>query len=118
MTPHNILSGRALLLASVHGLTSAGWAQSPSPSVEDRLARIEQQLARLEARLGDTVTATELAPTLKEFSDLNRQLGWDGKSPLTVVKAAGKEQRLSIGGYVQAHAEFGDAPDSRYAGIF
>lgn len=36
---------------------------------------------------------------------------------MTVVKAGGKEQKLSIGGYVQAHGEFGRAPDSRYVGI-
>lgn len=91
--------------------------QAAAPSLEDRLARLESALARIEARLGDTVSADELAPTLKEFSDLTRQLGWDGKAPLTVVKAAGKEQKLSIGGYVQANAEFGRAADSRWAGI-
>jgi len=85
-------------------------------SLEDRLARLEKQLARLEARLGDTVSSDELAPTLKDYSELTRQLGWDGKA-ITVVKAAGKEQKLSIGGYVQAHGEFGRAPDSRYTGI-
>lgn len=87
-------------------------------SVEDRLARLEQSLARIEARLGDSVTASELAPTLKEFSDLQRQLGYDGKTPLSVAKVAGKEQKLSIGGFVHAHGEFGAAPDSRYAGIY
>ncbi len=94
-------------------------AQPAGLSLEDRVASLEKQLARIEARLGDTVSARELAPTLKEFSDLTRQLGWDGKSQLTVVKAGGKEQKLSIGGFVQTHAEFGGrAPDSRYTGIF
>jgi phosphate-selective porin len=88
-----------------------------APSLEERLARLESALARIEARLGDTVSAEELAPTLKEFSELTRQLGWDGKAPLTVVKAAGKEQKLSVGGYVQANAEFGGTPDSRWTGI-
>lgn len=85
--------------------------------MEERLKRIEEQLQRLEARLNDTVSADELAPTLKEFSDLTRQIGYDGKTPLTVVKAGGKEQKLSLGGYIQMHGEAGDAPDSRFVGI-
>lgn len=89
----------------------------PAASVEERLARLEQQLARIEARLGAPGTAADLAPAVREFSDLTRQLGWDGKSPLVVVKAAGKEQKFSLGGFVHAHAEFGDAPDARYTGI-
>lgn len=88
-----------------------------TPSLEERLTRLESALARIEARLGDTISADEMAPTLKEFSERTRQLGWDGKTPLTVVKAAGKEQKLSIGGYVQANAEFGGTPDSRWTGI-
>ena len=91
--------------------------RAATPTLEERLARLESALARIEARLSDTVSADELAPTLKEFSDLTRQLGWDGKAPLTIVKAAGKEQKLSIGGYVQGNAEFGGAPDSRWTGI-
>jgi hypothetical protein len=98
--------------------SAAVCAQPASAStVEERLIRLENQLARIEARLGDTVASAELAPTLKEFADLTRNLGWDGKSPLTVAKAGGKEQKLSIGGFVHTHAEFGQAPDSRYAGI-
>ncbi len=92
-------------------------AQPAGNLLEDRLARLEQQLARLEARLQGAATATDLAATRKEFGDLTKQLGWDGKAPLTVVKAGGKEQKLSIGGFVHTHAEFGGAPDSRYAGI-
>ena len=93
-------------------------AQNASSALEERFARLEAHLARLEARLGETVSADELAPTLKEFSDLERQLGYDGKTPLVVTRAAGKETRLSVGGYVQANAEFGRAPDSRFTGIF
>lgn len=89
-----------------------------SGSTEERLQRIEAQLTRLEKRLGETVDAEDLAPTIKEYGELTHQLGWDGKSQLTVVKPAGKEQKLSIGGFIQAQAEVGDAPDSRYTGIF
>jgi phosphate-selective porin len=98
------------LLSIVH-------AQPAAPGVEERLAKLEQQLARIEARLGEAASAKELAPVVKDLANLSRQLGYDAKTPLTVVKAAGKEQKLSIGGYVQAHGEFGAAPDSRYAGI-
>ena len=96
---------------------SRSWAQPAALSVEERLERLEKQLARIEARLGDTVARAELAPALKEFSEVSRQLGWDGKALPTVVKAGGKEQKLSIGGFVHTHAEFGNAPDSRYTGI-
>jgi phosphate-selective porin OprO and OprP len=92
-------------------------AETAPTSVEERLKRIEAQLERLESRLNDTVSADELAPTLKEFSDLTRQIGWDGKAQLTVVKAGGKEQKLSLGGYIQMHGEAGDASDSRFTGI-
>ena len=64
-------------------------AQNASSALEERFARLEAHLARLEARLGETVSADELAPTLKEFSDLERQLGYDGKTPLVVTRAAG-----------------------------
>ena len=47
-------------------------AKGATPSLEDRLAKLEAALNRLEARLGDTVSADELAPTLKEYSDLTK----------------------------------------------
>ncbi|MCX6951668.1 MAG: porin [Verrucomicrobia bacterium] len=108
---------RALWCSFLCSLAVTAAAQTSSPGLEERLARLEKQLARLEARLDGTVTATELAPALRELSDLTHQLGWDGKSPLTVVKAGGKEQKLSIGGFVHMQGEFGRATDSRYAGI-
>lgn len=86
-------------------------------SVEERLNRIEATLQRLEARLGATVTADELAPTVKDVSALKRQLG-AASSPGVVLKAGGKEERLTIGGFIHAQAEAGDAPDSRYTGIY
>ena len=91
--------------------------RAATPTLEERLGRLEQQLNRLEARLGDTVSATALAPTLKEFADLTRQLGADGKNPVSVVKVAGKEQKFSLGGFTHIQGEFGDAIDSRYTGI-
>jgi phosphate-selective porin OprO/OprP len=97
-------------------LTTVGRGQTAELSVEERLKRIEAAILRLESRMNDTVSADELAPTLKEFSDLSRQIGYDGK-PMTVVKAAGKEKTLTLGGYIQMQGEAGDAPDSRFTGI-
>jgi phosphate-selective porin OprO/OprP len=97
-------------------LTTVTRGQNPELSVEERLKRIEAAILRLESRMNDTVSADELAPTLKEFSDLTRQIGYDGK-PMTVVKAAGKEKTLTLGGYIQMQGEAGDAPDSRFTGI-
>lgn len=105
------------LLWAILATASTLRAQPAAPSLEERLARVESMLARIEARVSEAVTADELAPTLKEYGELTRQLGWDGKSQLTVVKAAGKEQKMSVGGYAQVHGEFGRAPDSRYTGI-
>lgn len=104
----------ALLLAAT--LPALSPAQ-PSASTEDRLARIEAQLSRLEARLGEAVTADELAPTLKEFADVQRSLGYDGKTPLSVVKVAGAETKLALGGFIHANFESGTAPDARWAGL-
>ena len=100
---------------------AAGAVQLPAAepaTIEQRLDRLEAALQRIEAKLGDTVSADELAPALKEYSDLTHQLVWDGKSPLTVAKAGGKEQKISVGGYLQLNGELGDAPDARFNGIF
>lgn len=108
---------KTCLLLGALALGVSPFVTAAEVSVEERLQRIETALARLEARLNDTVSADELAPTLKEYGDLTRQLGWDGKTPITVTKAAGKEKSLSVGGYVQLQGEAGDAPDSRFVGI-
>lgn len=116
---HNLCSLRpsaaALCVAAL--VTPVFGADSTPATLEERIARLEKQLARLEAKLGDTVTADELAPTLKEFSDLTRALGWDGKSPLPSVKPAGKEQKLALGGFFHVNGETGNAPDARFTGI-
>ncbi len=96
------------------GVLPAGGAEA---ALVDRIARLEEQLARIESRLAAAPTPVDVAPAIKEFRDLSQQLGWDGKSPLTVVKAAGREQRLSVGGYAQIQGEFGDSPDVRFNGV-
>lgn len=99
------------------GIISVALCRAETPSLEDRLARVEAAIARIESKLNETVSADELAPTLKEFSELTHQLGWDGKAPLTVVKAGSSEQKLALGGFVHAQFESGGAPDTRYTGI-
>lgn len=120
MTTHPRFPVR-LLAALALGLTAATLrAEKPAASIEDRLTRLEGAIARIEAKLNDTVSTEELAPTLKEYSDLTKALGWDGKSPLTAVKPAGKEKTLALGGFVQANFESGSAtavPDARFAGL-
>ncbi len=70
-------------------------------SIEERLAELEKQTARLAS----------------ENAALKKQLGYsaDGKAPVLVV-AGGKVEKLSLGGFIQTNAEFGDTPDSRWAG--
>ncbi len=80
------------------GLASAAGAE---PSVEDRLKLLEDRLDQ----------------TQKENAELKKQLGFSEKSPLVVVKPKGKLQNVTIGGYIQGNAEFGDAPDHRFDGI-
>jgi len=112
--PARVLAVFALSLSA-----AALRAADAAPSVEDRLARLEAAIGRIEQRLNDTVSADELAPTLKEYNDLTKALGWDGKSPLTAVKPAGKEKSLSLGGFVQADMQTGGStpPDARFAGL-
>ena len=112
MKNHRYTSLLVLAAASVTTLSA-----QPAVSVEDRLAHLEASLARVEQHVNQSVTADDLAPALKELNELNRQLGWDGKSQLTVVKSAGVETKLALGGFVHANFESGTAPDSRWAGI-
>lgn len=81
-------------------------APKPAPAVpaltlEERMNALEKNLQALQ----------------KENTELKTQLGYDGKTPLVVVKPAGKEKSLKVGGYLQAQYEAGDAPDARYTGI-
>ena len=112
MNKHRSQSWFLLALAPATALLA-----QPATSIEDRLARLEDSIARLEKHASQTVTTDELAPTLREFSDLTRALNWDGKSQITAVKPAGKETNLALGGFVQAQFESGTAPDARFASL-
>lgn len=109
---------RVLAVLVLTVTTTASRADQTALTMEERMTRLEGAIARIEAKLNDTVSAGELAPTLKEYSDLTRALGWDGKSPLPAVKPAGKEKTLTLGGFIQANYLSGTAPDARTAGTF
>lgn len=89
------------LAAILGALTLPLFAAEPT-SVEDRLSQLEQTVQTLQ----------------KENTELKTQLGWDAKAKTlpVVVKAAGKESKITLGGYLQGQAEFGDAVDARYTG--
>ncbi|MES1195154.1 MAG: porin, partial [Opitutus sp.] len=70
-------------------------------TVEERLKALEQQVQSL----------------ARENSDLKKELGWKDDKPVAVVQPAGKETRLSVGGFLQAQGEFGRAADPRWAGV-
>lgn len=88
--------------AAITGALCAVALHAAEPtSVEERLKKLETQYEAI----------------AKENTELKKQLGWDGKSDLVVAKPAGKEKSIKVGGYIQAHGEFGDAPDARFTGI-
>lgn len=82
-------------------LTTSLSAQTAT--IEDRLARLEKELVSLR----------------EENTTLREQLGVTSKAeprPAAFVRATGKETRFSVGGFAQINAEFGAAPDARWAG--
>ncbi|MBI5768501.1 MAG: carbohydrate porin [Verrucomicrobia bacterium] len=80
-------------------------------ALEARLATVEQENAALRARLG----ATALGPAAPPYGIVSHNGGsatvGDG-----VVLPAGRESRVTIGGFTQMQAEFGGTGDSRFAG--
>lgn len=99
MKPNRFPLCTTLALASLLSPLSAN-ADDPA-AVEERLKKLESSVEALS----------------KENTALRKELGWDGKSQLTVAKPAGKETKLAIGGYFQGQAEAGKEPDLRFAGI-
>lgn len=85
-----------LLLAACGGVLSTAPAQTAS--LDERLQRLESEVGALR----------------KENQQLRTELGLDGRAGQTVVKPAGREPTLSIGGLLQAQADFGDKGDARF----
>ena len=89
---------KLLLLACLPlGLLSA----QTSASVEQRLKALELQVQGL----------------VKENGELKQQLGWKDAAAPVLPQPGGKETKVTIGGFLQGQAEFGDASDPRWAGV-
>lgn len=82
-------------------IAAAASAAIAQTNVDERLKSLEQSVKTLQ----------------QENKDLKSQLGWDGKNALVVVKPCGKESKITLGGLLQAQAEFGNTPDARFSGI-
>ena len=102
-----IVAAGALGLAMISGLDGA---QNTAPAVapDASTSSFAERLKKLEV---------EMEALKKENVELNKQLGGDGKSPLSFVKPGGKEKSLKIGGVLQGQAEFGRQPDARFSGV-
>jgi len=85
------------MLAACGGLLT-GSAIAQSTSLEERLQRLENEVGALR----------------KENQQLRSELGLEGKAGRTIVKPAGREPVLTVGGLVQAQADFGDKGDARF----
>lgn len=71
-------------------------------SSDERLNRLESQVQKLS----------------QENADLKKQLGLtDTKTTPSLVRPGGNTSNLSVGGFLMGQAEFGNAPDSRFAGM-
>jgi len=87
-------------------LIAGGWAgvtfaeePAATPSVEDRLLRVEQDLREVrDSRL-----------------KLQSEIGLDGKNNASFVRASGKEVSLKLGGLLQIQADGGDKGDRRFS---
>ena len=84
---------------SVLTLLAAPALSLAASTIEERVAALEEKLASLSA----------------ENSALREKL--NAKPGPTPVAIAGKATKLALGGFFHLHAENGDAPDSRYAGV-
>jgi phosphate-selective porin len=97
LTQNLIRISRLALLAPV---LLATLPAAESPTLEERLRRLEQKVETLE----------------KENGELRTQLGKAAPAPV-VVTPLGTENKLALGGFLQGQAEFGRASDGRWNGL-
>ena len=76
-------------------------ARAAEPTVEERLKTLE----------------TLVHDLAKENTELKKELGWKETKAPVLVRPGGKEVKLSVGGFLQAQGEFGQAADPRWAGV-
>jgi phosphate-selective porin OprO and OprP len=79
-------------------LASTVEAAESTSNVQDRLQQLESAVETLK----------------KENQSLREQIGLPEKGSLVVVRPNGKEDKLMVGGLIQAQGEFGKAPDARF----
>jgi hypothetical protein len=77
---------------------ASGLSTLAQTSLETRLERLESEVGALR----------------KENQQLRSELGLEGRAGQTIVKPAGREPVLSLGGLVQAQADLGDKGDARF----
>lgn len=88
-------------LAAASALGTWNSTAADSASVEERLKKLESQVEGL----------------TKENTELKKELGYDPKKPAAFVRGAGKESKMTLGGFLHLQSEFGDSPDGRFNGI-
>ena len=74
-------------------LGAANTMAADAPGTEERLKQLENQVNTL----------------VQQNDVMRKELGWTGTNFPILAKPAGKEQKLTIGGFIQGQAEFGDA---------
>lgn len=97
MTKHLLILRSVLLLIACSGLFVSS-AVAQSLSLEEHFQRLEDEVHTLR----------------KENQQLRSELGLEGRAGQTIVKPAGREPTLSIGGLLQTQADFGDKGDARF----
>lgn len=121
--------GLLTLCAALVASATFSPAHAASPTVEERLealeagyAQLKAENARLRERLAAqapdaapvaVTAATSAAPAAPAAAP---PVPTDADRPAAII-AAGKETKLTIGGFIQGQYENGDAGDERFAGI-
>jgi phosphate-selective porin len=119
-----IFAGSALLF----GADTAAPASSTDAAILERLAALERRFDELAAEnkaLRDQLAAAQAAkPTAAAVATSPAPAPAPAAEPAKPAKpaaiyvaAAGKEEKISLGGFFHINAESGDAPDARWAGI-
>ena len=94
-------------------------AQPPAPSVEARLAALEarvQALAEENTALRSALAAGKTPASTPAAPVTAPEVAAKAPAPFTITPT-GHEMKLAIGGFIQAQADFGGAPDPRWAGV-
>jgi len=87
-----------LLAAVLAVLATTADVSAQSTSLDERLLRLESEVGSLR----------------QENQQLRAELGLEGRAGQTIVRPAGRAPTFSVGGLVQAQADFGDKGDARF----